>query len=306
MLCQIAHQFPTFVSHFLEQGKTLRRRFREETITDLLMGSLMTAGDNGIIVEFPNEPVTGADMEWNFVNQDDNTFFRILLQAKRAYGDGNVWKRHYYKELLHISGRGAIPQAVILCNTARTSPATFPLYILYHPERTCALAANAGLSNVTGVSLVNGYAIEHLVTASTTRALRTRNKSLGQIAPKMVPLSELFCPLTIWPFGPMALNFSNSPFPLFIGKIGGRTEIGRAMPPTPKDVREKLVKLSSITPNIGAASGDAVRFVPEVSNEIPYEIKNLLTRRKDRLGKDNSLNRWRVTFVSANPKSFDR
>ena len=48
------------------------------------MGSLITAGGRRIIVEFPNEPVTGADMEWNFVNLDDGTVFRILLQASNA------------------------------------------------------------------------------------------------------------------------------------------------------------------------------------------------------------------------------
>lgn len=85
-----------FVESFLERGRNLRRRFREETVTDLMMGSLI-AGKGRVIVEFPDEPVTGADMEWNFVNPADNTLFRIVLQAKQAYGDGMKWRRHTYR-----------------------------------------------------------------------------------------------------------------------------------------------------------------------------------------------------------------
>ncbi len=261
----------------------------------------MTAGGAGIIVEFPDEPVTGADMEWNFVNRDDGTFFRILLQAKQAYGDGSVWTRHCYKELLHTSGSGTTPQAVVLCDTARTGPATYPLYILYHSERTCALASGAGFPNVKGVSIADGYAIERLVTASTTRTLRTRNKSVGHIAPLLTPLSSLFCPSTILPVGPMAFAPGFIPFPLFVGRSGGRTMLGRAIPPTPQGVRDRVVALSSITPGTDALSDEAPAFVPEVSTEIPYEIRHLLEGRREGVGKAFGLHRWRVTFVSASP-----
>lgn len=32
-------------------------------------------GRRNLIVEFPDEPVTGADMQWDFVNLDRRTFF---------------------------------------------------------------------------------------------------------------------------------------------------------------------------------------------------------------------------------------
>jgi len=38
MLCTFANQFPSFVERFLGQGRKLRRRFREETVTDLGSG----------------------------------------------------------------------------------------------------------------------------------------------------------------------------------------------------------------------------------------------------------------------------
>jgi hypothetical protein len=62
MLCYFANEFPRLVETFLGFGLSLRRRFREETITDLIMGNLLIAGIRRVIVEFPNEPITGADM----------------------------------------------------------------------------------------------------------------------------------------------------------------------------------------------------------------------------------------------------
>jgi hypothetical protein len=84
MLCYFAHQFPSSVEAFLDASLGLKRRFREESVTDVMMGSLITAGGLRIIVEFPNEAATGADMEWNFVNPTHGTFFRLLLQANRC------------------------------------------------------------------------------------------------------------------------------------------------------------------------------------------------------------------------------
>jgi hypothetical protein len=50
MLCDLAHTFPTWVAKLLERDRHLRRNFREETITDLLMASLVgleALGDSG-------------------------------------------------------------------------------------------------------------------------------------------------------------------------------------------------------------------------------------------------------------------
>src|ERR1700745_707121 len=83
MLCHFADAFPRIVADFLQSGRALRRGFREESVTDLLMGSLRLLGDRRIIVDFPDEPVTGGNMEWNFVNLNPRSFFRLLIQAKQ-------------------------------------------------------------------------------------------------------------------------------------------------------------------------------------------------------------------------------
>lgn len=304
MLCYLAHQFPPFVANFLERSRPLRRRFREETVTDLLMGSLVAAGRR-MIVEFPDESVTGADMEWNFVNPDDGTFFRILLQAKQCYGRGKVWRRHGYKELLHTVGRGPKLQAVALCDTARAEAATYPLYIFYHPESTCTAARASGVTTVTGASLADGYTIERLVTGSTTRTLRTRNKSLKTIAPLLFPLSDLFCPPTALETGPQALASDQFLRPITIGRAGGRTVVGVPIPPTPAVIRDRIVGSLESMAKPGEKAGTEIPSVPAVAENIPSEVLSTIERARFGSTSEHGLRRWRVTFVSASPRDMD-
>lgn len=309
MLCYFAHQFPPFVESFLERGRGLRRRFREETVTDLMMGSLITAGGGRVIVEFPDEPVTGADMEWNFVDQTDGTFFRILLQAKQAYGDGQQWTRHTYRELLHTSGTGTKLQAETLCDTARApGSATYPLYILYHPAHTCELARKDGVTGVAGVNLVDGYLIERLVKAANNRALRTSNKSLRVIAPHIFPLSEIFCPPTILPAGPFAFSTGGFPGPFYASATEGRPVVGIAIPPTPSDVRNRLAERRNAQVFRSRMAKDLdVPAVPEIANSIPEDVQSTL-RRSRALSLDDdteAASRWRITFVSASRREGD-
>jgi hypothetical protein len=305
VLCHLAHQFPLFVANFLESSRPLRRRFREETVTDMLMGSLVTAGGRRIIVEFPDEPVTGADMEWNFVNPDDGTFFRLLLQAKQCYGEGTVWTRHGYKELLHTAGSSTKLQAVALCDTTRKEAATYPLYIFYHPKSACAAAGAAGFTAVTGASLADGYTIERLVTGATTRTLRTRNKSLKTIAPLLFPLSDLFCPPTVRKAGPQAFAPGRPLFPMVIGREGGRAVLGFSFPPTPAVIRDRIAGSLKAMAKDGEESAAELPAVPAVAEQIPEEVLARIERAGAAHLSGHGLRRWRVTFVSASPRDMD-
>jgi hypothetical protein len=304
-LCQLAYQFPQFVEGFLERSRRLRRRFREETVTDLLMGSLITAGGRRIIVEFPDEPVTGADMEWNFANPDDGSFFRILLQAKQCYGEGGIWTRHGYKELLHTAGSSTKLQAVALCDTARAQAATYPLYIFYHPASTCAAADAAGLTAVTGASFADGYLIERLVTAATTRTLRTRNKSLKTIAPLLFPLINLFCPPTVLVNGPQSFAPGLLMLPMAIGREGGRTVLGTPVPPTPSVIRNRIAASVEAMAESGKTAATELSGVPAVAKQIPEDVLETISRSAIGRRPGRGLQRWRVTFVSASPREMD-
>ena len=310
MLCAFSHYFPPFIERFLGQGRTLRRRFREETVTDVLMGGLITSGGSRLIVEFPDEPVTGADMEWNFVDRRTLTFFRLMLQAKQAYGDGSIWTRHCYRELLHTSGSGGKFQAEALCDTARLPrSATYPLYIFYHAASTCEMARRSGNTLVAGINIADGFVIERLVKAATTRTLRTRNKSLGVIAPKLAPLSTLLCPATIAPLPPFALAPEVVSSPMYFGMSEGRRVLGVAMPPTPVSVRARIFDLRAAalpeTADLAEQPDGVLPDVPEVSDRIPDDVQEVLNRREEGATPVPGLNRWRLTFVSASTPSGD-
>jgi hypothetical protein len=168
MLCQFAHDFPPFVTEFMDSSLDMGRRFREETITDMMMAGLRLVGRDRVIVRFPNEPTTGADMEWNFCNPQDNTFYRLVLQAKCAYGDGPDWGRHSYRYLSHCV-RGHY-QSDILCNEARrSSEPTYPLYIFYNPAHTCRSASEDGFSSIEGATLASGYVVRSFATKGERR-----------------------------------------------------------------------------------------------------------------------------------------
>jgi Family of unknown function (DUF6615) len=305
VLCHIAHKFPNVVEDFLERDRRLRRRFREETVTDVLMGCFISAGGQFITVEFPDEPVTGADMEWNFVNRDDGTFFRILLQAKRCYGDGKFWSRHCYRELLHRPNPRANLQAQTLCDTARKGRATYPLYIFYNAAHTCELARSAGAHAVTGVTLASGHTIEQLAKSANTRTLRTSNKSVGTIAPSFFSMADLFCPPSVLPTGPLAFAPRHGMAFLASGlSAAGIPTIGVPMPPTPHMVRTRLAEaVAALTPILQEPPAEAAPQVPEITNEMPDEVAKALGDYSPR--KPSPLKHWRVTFVSANPPDDD-
>ena len=303
MLCALAHQFPTFVESFLEKSQSLRRKFREETVTDILMGSLITAGGKWVRVEYPDEPVTGADMEWNFINRDDGTFFRILLQAKKSYGSGNVWTRHNYRELFHkVQGSGDF-QAVRLCETARNTSSTYPLYILYNRAGTCNAARRGGCWSVSGACLADGYAVEQLVSGATSQLLRTRNKSLKTIAPLMFPLSKLLCPQEVLRAGPFAFVPQVNGYLLAAGNERGRQVLGIPIPPTPRAVRNRIALIRADMMESGVDS--ELPEVPHVTTEIPKDMWPILDGAGDDWELDKGLRHIRVTFVSSNPRETD-
>src|ERR1700734_3542592 len=87
MLCELAHQFPLHIAALLERDRSLTRNFREETVTDLLMASLVGLEAFGVRVQFPDEPTTGGDMDWIYVAPleiNGGRYLRLILQAKRA------------------------------------------------------------------------------------------------------------------------------------------------------------------------------------------------------------------------------
>jgi hypothetical protein len=150
-----------------------------------MMVNLQRLGSNDVIVDFPDEPTTGADMEWNFINLTIDTFYRLLLQAKCAYGNDPPLSRHTYKYLSHRVGGKY--QAEIICASARQSNVpTYPMYIFYNPEHSCSLARGSDGPMIEGVNLADGYSIRGFATMG--------SRHIPDIRKHMHGLTALFCP----------------------------------------------------------------------------------------------------------------
>ena len=193
MLCTLAHFFPDHVARFLERDRGLTRNFREETVTDLLMASLVALGPVGVRVDYPDERKTGADMDWIFAAPREingGRYLRILLQAKRASASrakrSSPWR---YQHLDH--GRPKGQQAHTLLDYASKRPggmATLPMYILYHPKSALASAAGK-LPAIEGVNLVFAAQVAPIVWGGCTSA----QKAVSFWRPRFLQLSDFLC-----------------------------------------------------------------------------------------------------------------
>lgn len=125
MLCEFANRFPRNLAILLERDRDLTRNFREETATDLLMMGLTPLQPLGVRVDFPDETVTGADMDWIYAAPHDvggGSYLRLMIQAKRCkrekLKDGSTY--WYYDHLDHGAPKGS--QAQTLVNYAASKP----------------------------------------------------------------------------------------------------------------------------------------------------------------------------------------
>ncbi|MFA1676274.1 DUF6615 family protein [Rhizobium mongolense] len=285
MLCQFSQSFPSFVEDFLEYSRTMGRSFREESVTDILMSGLFTASSPYIHVQFPNETVTGADMEWNFADVGTGRFFRIMLQAKRAESKNKQWQYHKYQQLDHQAA-GALVETLRDFSRQAAVP-TFPIYIFYNPLATTALTRAAGKRNVLGVNIADAYQIERVV----KHGLKSGNrfKNLATLSPYMRPMTDLFCPTV-----QMRTTSSGKTTISFQTAASDFTEA-----PTPDAIHERLTGMFFAR----AGSEGEIPAVPNVGTDIPDDVRIMIeptlgaryasiSRRPERH------NYWRVVFVS--------
>jgi hypothetical protein len=268
------------------------------------MDSLLVLGGGSIVVDFPDEPTTGADMEWNFINRDTREHFQILLQAKRLYDFGSEWSQHRYKELFYRSGPLKILQVETLCNSARNRiNSAYPAYIFYNMASTCHAAHDAGARRLLGVNLSDASVVRALAAQSKSKYLERKNSAVGVLYPSLFSLADIFCPSNVQPLGPMALAPSRFSIPMILSLGRGGPELGRPFPPRPDQVRERLVEQRANALTLLREAGLVVDLppIPEVSRGIPPELEPLIDRFDS--GRDSSsspVNLWRVTFISMN------
>lgn len=219
MLCHFSHQFPAHLARFLDRSKKLKRNFREESATDFLMAGLVGLEGLGIRVDFPNEKVTGADMDWVFAAPNDvdgGSYLRFLIQAKVAKIQVNKTETYWYYDHLDYPARTG-SQAQDLVQYAATKPDgmnTYPLYMFYHPEGAL-LPPGKNLPSVQGINLTYAGDVSVVVKNGCTR----NEKKVSYWRSGFWSLSDLLCfPIhetlvDIYPFE-IGLSF-------FIANVGG-------------------------------------------------------------------------------------
>jgi hypothetical protein len=199
MLCEFANRFPRDLAILLERDRHLTRNFREETATDLLMMGLVPLQPCGVRVDFPDETVTGADMDWIYAAPHEvggGDYLRLMIQAKRSkmatLKDGSTY--WYYDHLDHGKPKGS--QAQTLMTHAASKPDgmdTLPLYMFYHPEAALE-AASGKLPAVEGVNI----RLARDIVATVTGGCKRKEKKVGHWRSGFMSLSDLLC----WPIVP--------------------------------------------------------------------------------------------------------
>jgi hypothetical protein len=269
-LCQFSREFPKKVADLLglEEEKRLMkmplsRRFREETLTDILMGGLLPFHPHLIQhIDFAaNERMTGHDIEWEFVDflpDGRKRYLRLHLQAKRAAPSkgGRAWR---YKELDYLKGG----QAKNLVDEARIRGRhCVPLYLLYHPEQV--LEPQAGkLPAIEGVNVMLAPAVARAVQGG----CNYKTRRVQHWRKHFMPLSTLLC----WPGADFVQAFSALQF------IVGRSPVF-ASGVSPDALASRLEEHRRSLLNLDADAGaDFVGEPIEASDDVPPETMGTIS-----------------------------
>jgi hypothetical protein len=277
MICEFAQSFPDLAARLLERDRNLTKNFREETVTDLLMASLLALTPFGIRVDYPDEPTTGADMDWIFAAPHEingGRYLRILLQAKRASAPKGT-NRWSYKYLDHGNPLGK--QAQDLVNYASASPdgmATLPMYIFYHPSSALD-AKTARLPAVEGVNLTFAAHVAPVV----KRGCSPAQKRVSFWRKQFLFLTDILC----WP----------------PAVVPPATEVGtRSLPNFHPDLVAERLRLRSSEIASPSKLPDGGAPVIEVANNIPDRVRRAIDGQMTLVDRE-ALERPRVVFSTS-------
>ncbi len=192
-VCEFAKRFPTEVASFLELENSLRRgRFREETVTDLTLSALLRTGGNSVVLQVPNEPTTGGDMDWTLADPTTNTAVTYRLQAKRLSAGAVNWDRNSYRELAHPKNSGGQAATLIDPVNLKGPPPAIPLYIFYNPEAICTASG----ASIEGLMLADAVAVQSIVSKIVSvKGKRSNLRQLRNVRHLFFPLTTILCPM---------------------------------------------------------------------------------------------------------------
>ncbi|WP_140848094.1 DUF6615 family protein [Sphingomonas glacialis] len=187
--CDLANRLPTMIAEFLDIENSLKRRFREDSITDILVASMLSLPGNDVIVQTPNEVKTGGDFDLAIVDPlvGDSVQFRI--QAKRLTPHAGNWALGSYRELAYPHNSGN-QSRLLMAGVGRETIPTIPLYAFYNPARTCTASG----AIIGGIELASAVDIRDRIKMMVrVKPKRLPFKRIGSLQPLFFPLADILC-----------------------------------------------------------------------------------------------------------------
>jgi hypothetical protein len=203
-LCELANSMPVVIGALLDrEARLIRGRFREETLTDLLVASLAAFAGPDLIIQYPDEPTSGGDVDLEFWHVEDGRRLLLLrLQAKRlnaaVKGGKPVAIQHRaYEELLHqVASTGEYQFKTL---TSSGDP-HLPLYMFYNHASVVAHPYHAAkYPPISGINLafaddIAGELQLKLNATLEKKPRRLHHKRLHHLQPHFFGLKEILCP----------------------------------------------------------------------------------------------------------------
>ena len=187
--CDLAERLPLMIAEFLDIEQELKRRFREDSVTDILVASLLSVPGNGVVVLTPPEPKTGGDFDLVVVHPLSGDAVQFRIQAKRLTPHKHDWEIGSYAELAHPHNSGAQSQK-LLRGLGKEAITTIPLYAFYNPAHVCTASGGT----VSGIELASGWEIRERIKAIVkVKPKRLPYKRIGSLQPLFFPLSTILC-----------------------------------------------------------------------------------------------------------------
>jgi hypothetical protein len=187
--CDLAQRIPALISDFLELENKVGRRFREDSLTDIIVASMLQIVGSNATVLTPSEKVAGSDFDILIVEPATGAAVQYRLQAKRLSPHHSQWDWGSYKELAHPHGSGAQASTLVRSSAHEAIP-TMPLYAFYNPASVC----QASGGRLSGLELADGRQINEIVKALLkAKPKRPRLKRVAHLHDLFFPLSTLLC-----------------------------------------------------------------------------------------------------------------
>lgn len=188
--CDLAERLPMMIAEFLDLEQKLKRRFREDSVSDILVASLLSLPGNGAVVLTPPESKTGGDFDLLVVDPLSGDAVQFRTQAKRLTPHKHDWEIGSYAELAHPHNSGA-QSHMLLRGLGKEAITTIPLYAFYNPAHVCTASGGT----VSGIELASGWEVRERIKAIVkVKPKRLPYKRIGSLQPLFFPLSTILCP----------------------------------------------------------------------------------------------------------------